>query len=293
MRVLHFTDLHLYRRPRPSALLGKRLLGTANLYLGRRVDHFSQRSIELLVEAVLSRAPDVCVCTGDLTGMASPEEFTDVRQLLDPILSAVPTFMIPGNHDAYTRSAHRQRRFEGTFGAWTGGGEYPAVHRHGELCFVGLDCARPHPVLASGRLPESQLEGLERLLHSGELDESFTTLLIHYPLRDSRGAPYANASRSLLNAAELERVLASRPGIDLILHGHEHHGFRSELPTPHGPIPILDPGAGGRTPSEQRNETAHFGVYTIEGGRLEAVERWSLEGDHFVPEPGGPFASGR
>ncbi len=290
MRVLHFTDLHLFRFPRVSSLLSKRLLGTANLYLARRVDHFSERSIELLVQAVLEQAPDVCVCTGDLTGMASPAEFEDIRTLLGPILDRFPVYMVPGNHDVYTGGAARERRFEKTFGAWSGGGSYPALHRQGELSLVGLDCARPHPILASGELPAAQLEGMERLLASGELDDSFTILLLHYPLRDRHGAPYGSSTRHLVNARELEAVLRAKPGVDLILHGHEHHGFRSQLETPRGPIPIYDPGAGGRTCAPSRNDTAHFNIYTIQDRRLTAIERWALDGERFVEEPGGPYA---
>ncbi len=293
MRVLHFTDLHLFRPPGMQGLMSKRLLGAANLYLARRVDHFAQRSIELLVQAVLEQEPDLCVCSGDLTGMASPDEFEAIRALLAPVLERFPVVMIPGNHDLYTGGAARERRFERSFGAWTGGGEYPAVHQHGELRVVGLDCARPHPLLASGVLPRPQLEALESLLTSQALRGSFNILLLHYPLRNAAGQPYGNAARHLVNAAELEALLTRHRGIDLILHGHEHHGFRSELPTPWGAIPIHDPGAGGRSWSPRRNETAHFNVYRVEDGALVDVERWALEDDRFSPEPGGAYASGR
>jgi 3',5'-cyclic AMP phosphodiesterase CpdA len=293
VRVLHFTDLHLFRPPGLRGLLGKRLLGTSNLYLARRIDHFSQRSIELLVEAIVDQAPDLCVCSGDLTGMASPAEFELVLKLLTPVLDAFPVIMIPGNHDVYTRGAARERRFEAFFGTWSGGGAYPAVHRHGELRVVGLDCARPHPLLASGVLPTGQLGALERLLTSGELADTFNILLLHYPLRASTGEPYGNSARDLANARDVEELLSLHPGIDLILHGHEHHGFEAALKTPHGEIPIHDPGAGGRTWAPQRNETAHFNVYVVDDKQLTAVERWALEDERFVPEAGGPYASGR
>lgn len=293
MRVLHFTDLHLFRLPGPRGLLSKRLLGAANLYLARRVDHFSQRSIELLVEAVLEQEPDLCVCSGDLTGMASPEEFEVIRRLLHPVLSRFPLALVPGNHDVYTGGAARDRRLEASFGTWTGGGNYPAIHDHGEVKVVGLDCARPHPLLASGVLPQDQLDGLETLLSSGQLEGSFNILLLHYPLRNADGAPYGPSTRHLVNAAALEDLLCRHRGIDLIVHGHEHHGFSSELDTPWGGIPIHDPGAGGRSWAPQRHETAHFNVYRIEDRALVEVERWALEDSSFVLEPSGPYSSGR
>ncbi len=291
MRVLHFTDLHLYRPPSLRGLMSKRLLGAANLYLARRVDHFSQRSIEALVRAVLEASPEICLCSGDLTGMASPDEFEEILTLLDPILQRFPTAMIPGNHDVYTRGASRERRFERSFGAWSGGGDYPALHRFDGLRVIGLDAARPHPLLASGHLPDDQIARLGTLLE--EPCEDFTILMLHYPLRGRDGEPYGSASRHLDNAAELEALLKRQPGVDLIVHGHEHHGFHTELDTPRGPIPIYDPGAGGRSFAPARNETAHFNVYDIQEGRLASVERWALDGERFAPEPGGPYASGR
>jgi 3',5'-cyclic AMP phosphodiesterase CpdA len=293
LRVLHFTDLHLFRPPSPRGLISKRLLGTANLYLARRIDHFSQRSIELLVQAVLEQEPDLCVCSGDLTGMASPDEFAEIRRLLDPVLERFPVALVPGNHDVYTGGAFRERRLEAEFGHWTGGGGYPVVHEHGEVKVVGLDCARPHLLLSSGVLPQAQLEGLEALLSSGQLEGSFNILLLHYPLRNAAGAPYGGSTRNLVNAAALEDVLRRHKGIDLIVHGHEHHGFGTELETPWGGIPIHDPGAGGRSWAPQRHETAHFNVYRIEDRALAHVERWALEDSSFVLEPGGPYSSGR
>jgi 3',5'-cyclic AMP phosphodiesterase CpdA len=293
VRVLHFTDLHLFVLPSPRRLLGKRLLGTANLYLARRVDHFSRHSVEALVRAVDEQEPDLCLCSGDLTGMGSPAEFELARRVLAPLLDRHRVVMVPGNHDVYTRGAQRERRFEAFFGAWSGGGTYPAVHRHGDVTVVGLDCCRPHPLLASGVLPSDQLHGLAELLESGAVRDGFTILLLHYPLRNAQGQPYGSATRHLVNASELEAVLRSHPGIDLIVHGHEHHGFRSELPTPHGAIPIIDPGAGGRTESSSRHETAHFAIYEIEDGAMRGMERWALAGERFVPEPGGPYATGR
>jgi 3',5'-cyclic AMP phosphodiesterase CpdA len=291
VRVLHFTDLHLFRPPPLRGLLSKRLLGTANLYLARRVDHFSDQSIASLVQAILALDPDVCLCTGDLTGMASQSEFDDIRAMLEPVLQRFPTAMIPGNHDVYTKGAERARRFERSFGEWAGGGRYPALHRFDGLRVIGLHAARPHPILASGHLPAPQLEALSTLLD--EPCEDFTVLMIHYPLRGRDGRPYGNASRHLDNAVELEALLRARPGVDLIVHGHEHHGFQAQLETPRGPIPIYDPGAGGRSFSPPRNETAHFNVYEIEGRRLTGVERWALDGERFAPEPGGPYATGR
>ncbi len=292
MRVIHITDLHLHRPLRPSQLMGKRLLGSANLHLAGRAGRFQEATLRTLVADVVQRKPDLVVCTGDLTAMATDAEFEAVQELLRPLTERIDFLLVPGNHDVYTRGAFRERRLEARFSRFTGGGAYPALHRRGDLAFIGLDVCRPHPLLANGRMPADQLAELERLLGGDELRDIFTTILVHYPLRDRHGEPYGPWTRGLLNAAALESILVSSPQVGLILHGHEHHGFRSALPADHGPIPICDPGASGLAYRPDRGFTAHFNLYEIDAAGLGRVERFALQGERFVTEPGGAYRSG-
>ena len=292
MRVIHITDLHLHRPLRPGQLWGKRLLGTANLHLAGRAGRFQEAVLRTLVADVVKRQPDLVVCTGDLTAMATDAEFAAVQELLRPLTECVDFLLVPGNHDVYTRGAYRERRLEARFSRFTGGGAYPALHRRGDLAFIGLDVCRPHPLLANGRMPADQLAKLGRLLMADELQDVFTVILLHYPLRDSRGQPYGPWTRGLRNAAALESILARSPQVGLILHGHEHHGFRSALPTARGPVPIFDPGASGLACRPDRGFTAHFNLYEIDGGGLGRIERFALRGERFVCESGGPYHSG-
>lgn len=292
MRVAHFTDIHLLRRPALTSLLGKRLLGAANLYLAGRAGHFQEATVVALVEAIAAQEPDVVVCTGDFTALASPSEFALARDLLEPLISRFPFVAIPGNHDVYTREAILARSFERTFGRWSGGGTFPAVHHFGDVAFVGVDGTRAHPLLASGRVPEAQLQRLDQLLRSDELADTFVVLLVHYPLRDRTGAPDLRKARHLENGLELVRIISETGRVGLVLHGHEHHGFRTEIATPRGPVPIINPGASGLATLPASARTAHFNVYTLGRQGLEGVERFALLGPGFVPEPGGPYASG-
>ncbi len=102
MRLLLIGDIHAYRLyVSPWHLLGKALLGQTNLWLYRR------RKFDLsLLPAVVARAvdlrPDLVLLSGDLTTTAYPGEFADVAAALRPLLAAVPTVAVPGNHDRYT-----------------------------------------------------------------------------------------------------------------------------------------------------------------------------------------------
>ena len=88
-------------------------------------------------------------------------------------------------------------------------------------------------------------------------------------------------------------MLQQTDAVDAVLHGHEHHGFRVDVPTGGGPVPILNPGSSGYAHLPNQDRTAHFNVYTVEDGSLTGVGRRRYDGDRFIPEPGGAYATGR
>lgn len=270
--------------PRLGELLNKRLLGAVNLYVLGRSHHFTRASVEGLVEAVVAQAPDLVVCTGDLTATATEAEFALAAELLAPITDRFPFVAQPGNHDVYTRES--VGRFARWFGRWCEGARFPLVHPAGPVDLVLVDTTFPD-WLSRGRA--QRLDALEEALAAGVRP---AWVLAHYPLRDRRGARYGPSTRAMLNAAELEAVLARHPRVKAVLHGHEHHGYRTEIPLPHGAIPSLDPGAGGYAFLPRRGRTAHFNVYTVADDGSFIVERHAWDGQRFAPEAGGAYASG-
>lgn len=288
MRVAHISDLHVEVPPRVDQLLSKRAVGAVNLYLLGRHAHFSPGTVVALVEALLREAPDLVLCTGDLTSTATPEEFERARAVLQPIVERFPFLTIPGNHDVYTRGS--VGRFARCFGEWANGGEFPFVLHQGGVDFVAVDVVRPD-WLSRGLLPAEQLARLDALLAGGHAP---AVVLVHYPLRGRHGAPYGPTTRALANAAELEAVLTRYDRVVALLHGHEHHGFRAEIPRGDGrpPILVLDPGASGYAFLPERRRTAHFNLYDVDGtGRLD-VQRYAYDGERFAPEAGGAYSSG-
>ena len=289
LKIAHITDIHVLSPPRLSEMSGKRILGTANLYLLGRKSKFSTTVQEAAVNAVVAAEPDVVAFTGDLTAQALDAEFSAARELLEPILSRFPTVMIPGNHDTYVRESTPGDRMRELFGQWMGNG-MPSIEMYGGIRFVRLETCRCHP-LSSGWTPAEQLEQLRTLLESS--DAEYTFLCIHYPLLGRRGEPYGPATRALANGAVVRDFIQSTPGIDAILHGHEHHGFRIQMDGPNGPVEILNPGSSGYAFLPDKDRTAHLCFYTVEDGQLSQVERLTYDGSDFVPEPGGAFATGR
>jgi 3',5'-cyclic AMP phosphodiesterase CpdA len=288
MRAAHITDIHVECIPRFDQLFSKRAIGAVNLYVLGRRHHFTRKSAEALVEAVVAAAPDVVLCTGDLTATALPEEFAAAAELLRPVTDRFPFVVIPGNHDVYTGES--VGRFAETFGAWCDGGKFPFSRTFSGIEVIGADVCRPH-VLSRGYLPAEQLERLDAMLAAGTAP---AVVLLHYPLRDRHGAPYGPATRNIENASAIEAVITRHPRVVAVLHGHEHHGYRTLLPRPAGEgVVSLNPGASGYAFLPERRRTAHWCLYDFDADGRIAVDRFAFDGERFVPEAGGAYASGR
>ena len=294
MRVAHLTDIHWQCRPPLSSLWGKRLLGSANLYLAGRRHHFDEAVQTRLVEHVVEQDPDLVIITGDLTAQALPAEFEKARDALDPILQRFPTFIIPGNHDAYTHQAVRERRIWKHFGTWMGPPDavIPS-HGTGDVRVLGLDPNRPTLADAIGRLPDAQLNALTQTLDDVPQDV-FCILAIHYPLLGPNGEIYRRRDHTMENIDQvIEAIQAAQRPPDLILHGHRHHGYHGCLKTPVAEIPVYNPGSSGYAFLPEKRRAAGMNIYDIECNALHAVHRFLYDGQAFAPEPGGAYATGR
>ena len=112
-----------------------------------------------LVERVRSLEPDHILITGDLTTTALPDEFRAARRCVDDLLrDPSRATVLPGNHDRYTWSAHRSRRFEAYFGEFAPRPRYPWLRTIGDdIAILGLDPTRA-AITARGKLPREQLD---------------------------------------------------------------------------------------------------------------------------------------
>lgn len=289
--IAHATDIHWFERPRLGEIRGKRILGTANLFIRGRRHDFVEQAQDALMAHLLALSPDIFVLTGDLTAQALPRELDKARRALDPVLAAYPSLVLPGNHDVYTRQGMLQNEFEARFGPW--------LHRDasglarldfGQITVLGLDASRPS-FASSGQVPEAQIEGLEALLNGEALIDRFVVLGLHYPLIDLGGRPNKNPLDGLLNAAAVIAALGgARVRPDLILHGHIHQGRKMALHLPDGAtIPSINCGASGQAYQPHRGRTAAMAVYDVEDGRLQRIRRYLFNGRGFELEPGPAF----
>lgn len=299
-RLAHISDLHYYRPPGIRQALTKRALGLANLYLKGRVSHFSEDVAALTVQSILEEAPDGVAITGDLTALAAPKEFDAALAGLKPLLDTFPTFIIPGNHDYYTRGARREARIEASFGQWILGESqspegaiiYPTRHRLGPVTLYGLNPCRPD-LSSSGLLLPQELERLEMMLAQPRAQGESRIIMIHYPILNMNGEVVTKWSRRLNGRDGLIDILKAHP-VDMVIHGHDHLRYHNRLEVPGGSIHIANSGSAAFTLRDECPIPASYNLYEFEDGALTRVTHKDLTDDGYIttydgpPPPSGP-----
>jgi len=226
LRIVVIGDIHLYRLRVPARrLIGKRLLGQSNLWLNRRFK-FNHDMLEEVVERAAELAPDMVLCTGDVTTTSLEDEFADIVHYLKPLSEKVPTVVVPGNHDRYTFRSARKKRVETLLH-----GLMPERFPHtqplvGRWHLLALDSARPQVMLSRGAIGKKQLAEAETYLQGLSHDDG-VVILCHYPPDTPPGMP-SSWAHDLADNDELRRVLSECPARVLFMHGHVHRPWHWE-----------------------------------------------------------------
>jgi len=296
MRILHMTDVHFLQPPPIKGLLGKRALGMANLYLAGRKSKFdATKLVGLAVADALQWEADLFVFTGDLTALAVDKEFAQGYQAFAPLLETMPSIMIPGNHDIYTRESARaasMERYLGAFmaggdwdqekSAWTGAADlagavdWPVRFRLGETTVVATNPCRPG-LRATGRFGEGALRRAEALVDEARREGRQVVYLVHYPPLSREGEPYTQSGHCLDDVHEFLASLRRAPPT-LVLHGHKHDAYRADLQLQGGGVvPVFNCGTTSAV-SATASRTAGYFLYDLEDGQLRSVRRRMLLG---------------
>jgi 3',5'-cyclic AMP phosphodiesterase CpdA len=221
LRLVHLSDIHFWQYAyHPLRLMSKRLMGTVSLLLGRARRFRLERAPEL-VDRVRSLDPAHILITGDLTTTALPAEFHAAKVALAAwFADADKVTIIPGNHDRYTLRAHRSRRFEHYFGAFSPQVPYPWLRRIDDTTSIlGLDPTRAG-ISPRGRLPKAQLSAARELIARAE-GTSRLIVACHYPVAVPDEFQREAARKPLANATELGDWLRTI-GPHLFCCGHVH-----------------------------------------------------------------------
>ena len=267
--LAHLSDVHLPPLPQPAIgeLLGKRMLGYINWRRNRHRIHQSD-VLDALVADIKAQAPDHIAVTGDLVNLAHAAEFAPARQWIEGVGTPQLVSLVPGNHDAYTRSA--VPRFEQTFGDYmrsdTGAAGFPYLQRRGPLALIGLSTAVPTaPFMATGTLGAAQLAALDRMLGEVSGAALFRVLLIPPPL-------WSKHKHKRLTDSDALQMVLKRHGVELILHGHDHIHSTMWFEGPSGRIPAIGVPSASSIAHGHRPAAA-YNLFAIE----RAGDAWRCE----------------
>lgn len=275
--LAHLSDPHLGPIPeaRLSELLGKRFFGMMN-WIGARRRNFGAATLAPLMADIQAQAPDHICVTGDLVNVSLPAEFDTGATFLAALGPPDRVSVIPGNHDAYVRSAmHYHLERWAPFLAGDEGAPhtpldveaFPYVRRRGPVALVGVSTAVPTAVfMASGKVGEAQRGRLAGLLAGLKAEGLFRVVMIHHPPVGER--PF---HRDLKDAEAVRAVLAEA-GAELVLHGHDHRASLGGIAAADGTIPVVGVPSASAGPNDERGAGGYC-LYRIEGG----PGRWRCE----------------
>ena len=288
LRIAHVSDLHVlsptgveWRR----MLFNKRITGHANLILRR--GRVYRREYLLAVLSAAAAHADQVVVTGDITNLSLESEYEAARELLDEVARSAEVTVVPGNHDIYLPSIHRERRFPHHFAGFlqsdlpelarvVPAGHYPCVKLRGPAAIIALSSAVPRPPFVSaGYVGKDQLKALDEVLRHPEVSRRTPVVLIHHPPVDTR-IRLAQLRDGLVDAAALRDTLNGvRRG--LVLFGHIHARVRCRLTTAAGVLDVVS-ASGGALDHPRDSVRAGFNLYHIdEHGGVASIEAWMVD----------------
>lgn len=165
--------------------------------------------------------PDVVVLTGDLVDRGSAGEYSQLRELLQPISEAgIPLYVIPGNHD------HRET-LQIAFGDQPWMPQSPDFIQYivddFPVRIIALDTwAAKKPY---GELCEARLDWLERALSEG--NNKPTIVMLHHP--PFRTFIEGMDAMGLRQPDRLAAIVQRHPEIERVLCGHLHRPIQTRF----------------------------------------------------------------
>ena len=244
IKIAHLSDLHFSHFSWSlSQFFSKRWLGNLNLLLNRSKQHESAllfSLIPLFKEKKITHA----IISGDLTTTSSDQEYQMAKAFVSSLHKiGIEVFLIPGNHDHYTKKSYKDKRFYTYFPSPRRGSFSLSDHGVTSLPLKGgwhlvlMDTTYASSLISSnGCFSESLEQNLKHLLSNIPLEKP-VILVNHFPFFQ-----YDLPRRRLLRGKALEKVIAAHPNIQIYLHGHTHSRIVADLRSNHLPL-ILNSGA--------------------------------------------------
>jgi 3',5'-cyclic AMP phosphodiesterase CpdA len=232
-KLAHLSDLHFSNIGFSlKSLFTKESIGNLNLLLHRKKTH-RPIEVEALIKAFQKEHITHVVISGDLSTTSSEKEFIKAKEFISLLeQERFPVFVIPGNHDNYTKHANKNKVFYHHFkptmppllGYELKSQSAAAYYLGDQVWLVCIDTTEPAPVYRStGRFDEDCNQCLCNLLQA--IPSSDLVILInHFPLQDIE-----TKRRRLIGSGRLQETLKNYPNVRLYLHGHTHRPLVQDL----------------------------------------------------------------
>lgn len=242
IKIIHLSDLHFAQKGLEfSHFLSKRWLGSLNLLLFRRHKH-THDHLKALLENLKALKVNYAIITGDLACTADFKEFGLALDFIDKLKSmGIEVFVVPGNHDKYTKKAYKEKVFYNFFEEPLSdfslkNDKVSIINLNSKFYLVLLDTSIATSLASSRGLFSEELEkNLEKALETIP-EDAHIIIANHFPLFNTN-----NPRISLGRAKYLQKCLTKR-NIKLYLHGHSHEQKVEDLREKNLPI-LVDAGS--------------------------------------------------
>ena len=269
IRIAHISDLHFSKFSlSPAQFFSKQWLGNMNLLLNRSKQYPNERPFSLVPEFKEKGITHVII-SGDLTTTSSHQEYKMAKHFVEALeKEGMKVFVIPGNHDHYTKKSDQTKRFYRTFPS-PKDSEF-SLSQHG-VCSIALTPGW-HLVLMDTALATSLVssngyfspvveENFKKLIEKIPPEEN-VLLVNHFPFFD-----HDTPRRRLIRGNQLLQLVESCPHIQMYLHGHTHRHTIADLRPNKLPL-ILNSGSTG-------HRNGSWNQMDLEGNSLKlTVNRW-------------------
>lgn len=246
LRVAHISDIHFFHLHKtPLQFFSKRFLANFHYFFNRRKLHNSHLAYDVL-PLLKKKGVSHIILTGDYTCSSSKKEFQKMQDYIKFVKNeGFEIFTLPGNHDAYTRSAHRNQSFFSYLGNlvnFKGDTPYNLAEHHvaafklpeSPWWLVLINCSAPTPWHKSTGVFSLEVEhSLKALLNS--LPSNIEIVVAcHYPFE-----LFKHPKAHLERGNHLEHILQNDKRIRIYLHGHRHIPRIEQI----GSITVADSGS--------------------------------------------------
>jgi 3',5'-cyclic-AMP phosphodiesterase len=217
--------------------------------------HFVPSLLERAIAEINALAPDLVVCTGDLTTFGFRQEYTQAREYLDEI-ACDRMLVIPGNHDSRNVG---YVHFEELFG------ERNPVERLDGATLVAVDSTQPD--LDEGQIGRGRYPWIEEQFGD---ENGLRVFVLHHHLLP---VPGTGRERNIVYDAGDAIECLQRARVNLVLCGHKHVPYAWRLED------LFVVNAGTVSSMRLRGNTRPcYNVITVDGPSVEVWRKYPFHG---------------